>query len=71
MITFIDDHRNQHGVEPICEVMPIAPATFYKYLAKRADPSRLSGRARRDAQLLPQIQRVFDANWQVYGVHKI
>jgi putative transposase len=71
MIAFIDDHRDKHGIEPICEVLPIAPATFYEHLAKRADPSRLSDRARRDAQLRPQIQRVFDANWQVYGVRKI
>lgn len=71
MIAFIDDHRDKHGVEPICEVLPIAPATFYEHLAKRADPSRLSDRAMRDAQLWPHIQRVFDANWQVYGVRKV
>ena len=71
MIAFIDDHRDKHGVEPICEVLPIAPATFYDHLAKRADPSRLSDRSRRDAELRPHIQRVFDANWQVYGVRKI
>ena len=71
MIAFIDDHRDKHGVEPICEVLPIAPATFYDHLAKRADPSRLSDRSKRDAELRPQIQRVFDANWQVYGVRKI
>jgi hypothetical protein len=68
MIAFIDDLRDKHGVEPICEVLPIAPATFHEHLAKRADSSSRSGRARRDAQLRPQIQRVFNANWQVYGV---
>jgi len=26
MIAFIDDHRAAHGVEPICKVLPIAPA---------------------------------------------
>ncbi len=71
MIAFIDDHRDKHGVEPICEVLPIAPATYYEHLARRVDPARLSDRSRRDAQLRPQIQRVFDANWQVYGVRKI
>jgi putative transposase len=25
MIAFIDDHREAHGVEPICKVLPIAP----------------------------------------------
>ncbi len=71
MIAFIDDRRDKHGVEPICKVLPIAPATYYEHLARRADPSRLSDRARRDAELRPHIQRVFDANWQVYGVRKI
>ena len=71
MIAFIDDHRDEHGVEPICEVLPIAPATYYEHLAKRADPARLSDRARRDEELRPHIQRVFDANWQVYGVRKV
>ncbi len=27
MIAFIDDHRQAHGVEPICKVLPIAPST--------------------------------------------
>lgn len=71
MIAFIDDHRDKHGVEPICEVLPIAPATYYNHLAKLADPARLSDRAKRDADLRPHIQRVFDANWQVYGVRKV
>ena len=71
MIAFIDDHRDKHGVEPICEVLPIAPATFYDHLARRADPARQSDRAKRDAELRPHIQRVFDANWQVYGVRKV
>ncbi len=71
MIAFIDDHRDKHGVEPICEVLPIAPATYYDHLAKLAEPARLSDRAKRDADLRPHIQRVFDANWQVYGVRKV
>ena len=71
MIAFIDDHRDTHGIEPICKILPIAPATYYDHLAKRADPARLSDRARRDEALRPHIQRVFDANWQVYGVRKV
>ena len=71
MIAFIDDHRDTHGVEPICNMLPIAPAPYYDHLAKRADPARRSDRVRRDEALRPEIQRVFDANWQVYGVRKI
>ena len=71
MIAFIDDHRGVHGVEPICKVLPIAPSTYHDHLAKRADPSRLSARARRDAELRGEITRVFDDNLRVYGVRKV
>jgi transposase InsO family protein len=52
-------------------VLPIAPATFYDHLSKRADPSRLSDRARRDEALKPEIERVFEENLSVYGVRKV
>ncbi len=38
MIAFIDDHREAYGVEPICEVLPIAPSTYHTHAARRADP---------------------------------
>ncbi|SKA22306.1 Transposase InsO and inactivated derivatives [Consotaella salsifontis] len=71
MIAFIDDHRGEHGVEPICQVLPIAPSTYYDHVAKRADPSRLPPRTKRDAELRPEIERVFDDNFGVYGVRKV
>jgi len=42
MIAFIDDHRQAHGVEPICKVLPIAPSTYHAYIAKRAENSTAS-----------------------------
>ena len=66
-----DDQREAHGVEPICRVLPIAPSTYYDHLARPADPARLSDRARRDAVLRPEIERVFEENWRVYGVRKV
>ena len=71
MIAFIDDHRQAHGVESICKVLPIAPSTYHAHLAKRADPSKLSERARRDLTLRISIRRVFAENFQVYGVRKV
>ena len=71
MVAFIDEHRPEHGVEPICKVLPIAPSTYYDHVAKRADPARRSERAKRDAELRPEIARVFDANFRVYGVRKV
>jgi putative transposase len=40
-------------------------------VAKRADPTRLSARARRDAALKIEVRRVFDENFSVYGVRKV
>ncbi len=71
MIAFIDDHRKAHGVEPICKVLPIAPSTYRAHIAKRADPMKLSGRARRDLALKVAIRRVFTENFEVYGVRKV
>ena len=31
MVTFIEEHRSLYGVEPICDVLPIAPATYYEH----------------------------------------
>ena len=71
MIGFIDDHRAAYGVEPICRVLPIAPSTYHADAAKRADPSKLSARASRDVALQADIRRVWEANFQVYGVRKV
>ena len=71
MIAFIDDHRGAYGVEPICKVLPIAPSTYRAHVAMRVDPARLSARAKHDAALLPEVQRVFEENFGVYGVRKI
>ena len=59
------------GVEPICAVLPIAPSTYFRCHAQREDPTHRSARARRDDELRIQIQRVYDANFQVYGPRKV
>jgi putative transposase len=71
MTCFIDEHRGDYGVEPICKVLPIAPSTYHDRVRQRNDPSRLSARAQRDLMLKPEVQRVFDANFGVYGVRKV
>jgi putative transposase len=63
MISFIDDHRGDHGIEPIHKVLPIAPSTYHDHIAKRLDPSRLSVSAKRDVALKPEITRVFKENF--------
>lgn len=71
MIAFIDDHRLEHGVEPICKVLPTAPSTCHCHAGQRADPSRLSARAKRDGALKAEITRVFEDNFKVCGARKV
>jgi transposase InsO family protein len=71
MVSFIDDHRGEYGVEPICCVLPIAPSTYYAYKAREVDPTRLAERSRRDASLAVEIQRVWRANRSIYGARKV
>jgi len=70
-VAFIDAHRGEFGVEPICDVLRehgvgIAPNTYW--VARKRLPSK---RAVRDAELMVEIQRVFDENLFVYGADKI
>ena len=66
MVAYIDENRSEFGVEPICEVLPIAPSTYYA--AKSRPPS---ARARRDAVLVPRLVALWQANYGVYGAHKL
>ena len=71
MVSFIDEHRGEHGVEPICKQLPIAPSTYYEHKSCEADPDRISDRRKRDQWLEVEIERVWDENQQVYGVRKV
>jgi putative transposase len=71
MVAFIDAHRDEYGVEPICRTLQIAPSSYYESKARTADPTRLPARARRDIELQDAIQRVWRDNRRVYGVRKV
>jgi putative transposase len=66
MIAYIDTHRDRFGVEPICQLLPIAPSTYHA--AKRRPPS---ARALRDEELKAAIARVHRDNFGVYGARKV
>ena len=66
MVNFIEENREEFGVEPICDVLPIAPSTYYA--ARSRAPSR---RARRDAVLLAELVALWRANYSVYGARKL
>jgi putative transposase len=66
MVRFIDERRDEHGVEPICRTLEIAPSTYYS--AKSRPPS---ARAIRDAVMIPILVSLWTANYRVYGAHKL
>ena len=71
MVSFIDAYRCDHGVEPICAQLPIAPSTYYEHKARAFDPERLPKRIKRDLQLEIEIRRVYEANFKLYGARKV
>jgi putative transposase len=66
MVRYIDEHRCEFGVEPICTVLQVAPSTYY---AAKSRPS--SARSVRDALLIPILVALWTANYRVYGAHKL
>ena len=66
MIAYIDANRDRFGVEPICQLLPIAPSTYYA--AKNRPPS---ARALRDEELKAEIRRVHAEHFGVYGARKV
>ncbi|WP_245617689.1 IS3 family transposase [Nitriliruptor alkaliphilus] len=66
MVAYIDAHKDEFGVEPICQQLPIAPSTYYA--AKSREPS---ARMLRDAVLMPLLLTLWTANYEVYGIRKM
>ncbi len=71
MIAFIEAHREVFGVEPICRVLPIAPATFHRHAAIARNPALASDRARQDVEDFEKIRRVHDKSRGRYGARKV
>ena len=71
MTAFVDDHRHEYGVEPICAELPIAPSTYWEHKRRVREPSRRSARSHRDVELRAKIRRVWEENYGVYGARKV
>ena len=71
MVSFIDAHRDEYGVEPIVRELPIALSAYYEHLAGVRDPTRHSARAKRDAVLCPRIKQIWEDDYRVYGARKL
>ena len=49
----------------------MAPSCYRRHAARQRHPQLRSQRAQRDEVLMADIQRVWHANWQVYGADKV
>ena len=68
IVSFVDDNRDEFGVEPVCRVLQVAPSTYYAAKRRSAAPS---ARAVRDAVMMPVLLALWVANRKVYGAHKL
>jgi transposase InsO family protein len=71
MIAFIEEHREVFGVEPICRVLRIAPATFHRHAAVARNPEYASDRAKQDAVDLEKIEAAYSKSRGRYGARKV
>src|SRR3546814_7258296 len=71
MMAFIDVHREDLGIEPICRELAIAPSSYHEHAARSADPGRRPARAQRDDEIREQIKRVHEASFGLYGARKV
>ena len=68
IVAFIDEHREDYGVEPICRVLQLAPSTYYAAKRRQVAPS---ARAVRDAVMMQVLMALWVSNRKVYGAHKL
>jgi len=68
IVAFVDEHRDEFGVECICQHMQVAPSTYYAAKKRQNAPS---ARAVRDAMLRRVLLTLWIANRKVYGAHKL
>lgn len=67
-VEYIDAHREEFGVEPICAVLQFAPSTYYAVKRRQLAPS---ARATRDVVMAQMLLSLWVTNRKVYGAHKL
>ena len=70
-MSFIDEHRDDYGVEPICAQLPIAPSMYYEHKVCERGSEYLPPRVQCIRELSDEVQRVWGDDFQVYGVRKV
>jgi putative transposase len=67
-MSFVGEHRDRFGVEPILRVLEIPTSTFYGWVAQQRDPCQ---HRRQDAWLLDKIRAVHRRSGSTYGAPRV
>jgi putative transposase len=68
IVGFVDEHRDEFGVELICRTLQVASSTYYAAKKREVAPS---ARAVRDAVMMQILMALWVTNRKVYGAHKL
>ncbi|HEX5763789.1 MAG TPA: IS3 family transposase [Solirubrobacterales bacterium] len=66
MSSFIEEHRERFGVEPICRALEVSASAYYQ-----RQTGRRSARAIEDERLLERIREVHERNYCAYGYRRM
>ena len=66
MSSYIEEHRERFGVEPICRALEVSASAYYE---RRT--GRRSARAIEDERLLERIREVHERNYCAYGYRRM
>ena len=71
MIQFIDDHKSEYGVEPICRVLLIAPSTYHRAKDLESCPEKRSLRSQHGDYYISEIKRIWQDSKCRYDARKV
>ena len=58
MADFVDINKKEYVIEPICQVVPIAPSTYYRVKNLESRPEKCSLRSQHDEFYLGEIKQM-------------
>ena len=71
MADFVDINKKEYVIEPICQVVPIAPSTYYRVKNLESRPEKCSLRSQHDEFYLGEIKHIWQDSKCHYGVRKV
>ena len=71
MVQFIDDYKDNYGIELICKVLQIAPSTYHRAKDLSDNPHKHSLRRQHDDDYISEIKHIWQDSKCRYGARKV